>query len=339
MQHDDRTVSLDGLRGLAALMVVASHASGLGLNLIPGLALTGIGKYGVYLFFVLSAFLLTTQWLRAFEAERVDGHYLRRYLLRRVLRIYPLYALVLVIGLALAPRGLGVPLDAAALWRHLRLQEGRGLYWSIPVEFLYYLCIPPLAWLLSRPWPYVVRLFALVGLLATASLVYPAALTPANSSALGYYLSVFISGSAAAWFALDRENKPLHYWSVFDALAVLSILLSIPQVFQAAGWFADVDALHRLHLAWGLAWSAMLIGVLQGRMPLWRKLLATGFWRSCGHWCFGIYLLHMPALYAVRKLPMPGVFQAWLGLGLSLALAGLAHKLIEAPAIRFGHRV
>ncbi len=36
--------ALDGMRGVAALLVVASHLSSVGMNLIPGLALTGIGE-------------------------------------------------------------------------------------------------------------------------------------------------------------------------------------------------------------------------------------------------------------------------------------------------------
>jgi len=54
MHHFD---ALDGLRGLAVLVVIASHLSNVGLLPQPGLS--GTGKAGVYLFFVLSAFLLT----------------------------------------------------------------------------------------------------------------------------------------------------------------------------------------------------------------------------------------------------------------------------------------
>jgi Predicted acyltransferases len=47
--------ALDGLRGVAVLIVVLSHLSNARLFLIPGLDLSGTGKSGVFLFFVLSA--------------------------------------------------------------------------------------------------------------------------------------------------------------------------------------------------------------------------------------------------------------------------------------------
>jgi len=64
--HED---ALDGMRGVAALLVVASHLSHVRMHLMPGLDLAGIGKPGVYLFFVLSAFLLPRQLLSRTPAE------------------------------------------------------------------------------------------------------------------------------------------------------------------------------------------------------------------------------------------------------------------------------
>lgn len=96
----ERSAALDGLRGLAALMVVASHGSAGGQHLLPGLSLEGIGKHGVFLFFVLSAFLLTRQAL-----QWPLG-----------LRSWPqlsAYALVLLAVFALGGPAMGVPIDAA----------------------------------------------------------------------------------------------------------------------------------------------------------------------------------------------------------------------------------
>lgn len=334
---------LDGLRGLAALLVVFSHASGLGLHLLPGLDLTGVGKYGVYLFFVLSAFLLTAQWLDSWREGRVSFAFLRVYLVRRVLRIYPLYILVLLIGLAMAPRGLGVPLDAAAVWRHLSLQEGRDIYWSIPVEFLYYLLIPPLSLLMAKSPS---RMLVVIGwglLLSLVQWQWPAAQAPLNSSSLGYYLPVLLCGSLVAWALAQQPAVPSGSRgpsvAPLDVVFAGLLVLSIPAVFRMLGIAESVDALHRMFLGWGLAWGLVLIALLWGRVPLWQKLLDTAPMRACGRWCFSIYLLHMPCLYLVRRLPLPEPLQAWLGLGLVLAVAAVAYRLVEQPSVRVGQRI
>ena len=56
--------SLDGLRGLAALMVFLSHTSNEGIYFSSSFNFSGIGKSGVFLFFVLSSFLLTYPFVK-----------------------------------------------------------------------------------------------------------------------------------------------------------------------------------------------------------------------------------------------------------------------------------
>lgn len=335
----DRLAALDGLRGVAALMVVASHASGLGLHLVPGWSLEGIGKPGVYLFFVISAFLLTSQWLRTDPARRFAPTTLGRYLRRRIARIYPLYMLILAIGWALPPPGLGVPLDGPAVWRHLTLQDGQGIYWSIPVEFLYYLVIPPLAWWLgttriAAAW----RAGVVLAGLGACLLVYPSGQAPLNTITLGYYLPVLVSGSLCAWW--------LHAWSPSgpaperpslrfgpDLLAGAALLLSVPSVLTALGWGDGPATLHRAFLGWGVFWSLLLAGVQTGYLPLAARWMRARALAACGRWCFGLYLLHMPALYLAKRLPLPVSLKGWVGLALALMLAALAYRVIERPAM------
>ena len=50
-----RSEPLDGLRGVAVLMVLLSHASNGGHDVLPGLDASGIGRSGVFLFFILSS--------------------------------------------------------------------------------------------------------------------------------------------------------------------------------------------------------------------------------------------------------------------------------------------
>ena len=334
-----RLAAVDGLRGFAALMVVASHASGLGIDLLPGVSLEGIGKYGVYLFFVISAFLLTAQWLR-FDAERRHApRTLARYLVRRVARIYPLYTLVLLVGWALPRPGLGVPLDAAAVWRHLSLQDGQGIYWSIPVEFLYYLVIPPLAWWLQARIAVWWRVAVVAAVLGLVMWCYPPSTAPLNSFNLAYYLPALACGSLSAWWlhlrpALGADPDPPPLIGMWDGVVLAAFLLTLPALFTFLGWGEGPAALHRAILGWGVFWSLVLIGMQTRHLALTARLMRWPGLGACGRWCFGIYLLHMPALYAAKHLPVPGEFKGWLGLALALALAALAHRFIERPAMQ-----
>lgn len=345
--HDD---ALDGLRGLAALIVVASHASQQQLLLVPGLDLSGIGKSGVYLFFVISAYLLTRQWLLHFARPSSESRAARRwllYLVRRAARIYPLYALVLLGAWWLRPSGLGVPIDTPALWRHLVLIEGRDLYWSVPVEFKYYLLIPAVAWLLARPVSTRVQVAGMALAVAALAVWHPPWAAPSNSTDLGYYLPIFLCGSLAAGWAVRRpaqasakEHAGASGWRHgLDLLLLAALLGSIPSLARLAWPGATPDFLHQAFLPWGLFWSLLLVALVSGRLPGWAQVCRTAALRACGRWCFGLYLLHLPALLLARKLPVHEGVQAWAGLALSLLAAGLAYRWVERPAMNWAARL
>ncbi|HXI20542.1 MAG TPA: acyltransferase, partial [Gemmatimonadales bacterium] len=157
---------LDGVRGVAILLVMAFHFTTYG----PGpyrtldLAVLGpssIGWAGVDLFFVLSGFLITGILLD----ERDSPRFYRDFYARRVLRILPLYFAALVVWLVIAPLfarwvpALQVPHGSAPwLWAHAsniylaitrsyaRVPFGTGHFWSLSVEEQFYLL-----------WPFLVR--------------------------------------------------------------------------------------------------------------------------------------------------------------------------------------
>jgi len=149
--------SLDGLRGFAALIVVFSHTSNAGMFFLPMMDLRGTGKSGVFLFFLLSSFLLTLPLLskgKSIFSFSVMSHYWQR----RFFRIYPLYTLYLLLGLLTTAilstyigKNVGIPfaLDWNQFLRHILLQEGKGVTWSIAVEFKFYFLLPFLAFAIA----------------------------------------------------------------------------------------------------------------------------------------------------------------------------------------------
>ena len=339
----DHLESLDGLRGLAVLVVLASHLSNGGQHLVPGLSLSGIGKSGVYLFFVLSAFLLTRILMdRPFTGLR-EPRLWADYALRRVLRIWPLYLVVLLLSWALTESGFAAwhyRIDTASLWRHLGLQEGTSVLWSIPVEFTFYLWLPlvavGLAWLRRQRPAWGWELLAAAGVMATVMLVWPASGYVPNDIRLGPYLPLFLCGALAARvdLALRERARPLApaAWAILGVGILAALVLSIPQVWAwLAGTAIDTRLNHRWFLFFGLAWSGLLLAVLHG--PRWlRAPFAWAPMRLVGIVSFSLYLWHMPVLVGLRAAGLSGwPLAGWWALLVSIAVAMLSYLAFERP--------
>jgi peptidoglycan/LPS O-acetylase OafA/YrhL len=102
--HRRRFLALDGLRGVAVLLVVLAHGTqvhGSQERLLPETLKFNGGWIGVVVFFVLSGFLITHLLLE--ERTRTGGISLSKFYLRRALRIWPLYFAVLGVYVFVLP--------------------------------------------------------------------------------------------------------------------------------------------------------------------------------------------------------------------------------------------
>jgi peptidoglycan/LPS O-acetylase OafA/YrhL len=161
----DRIAAITGLRGLAALLVLGTHAAFATGKLSHGYigVIYARLEIGVPIFFVLSGFLLFRPWVRAAAAGRAlpsVGHYTRRRL-RRIMPAYLVTVLLAYVVYSFYSAGPNPGQSWAGLLRYLTLtqiytnnylitylHQGLSQTWSLAVEVAFYAALPLLAYLL-----------------------------------------------------------------------------------------------------------------------------------------------------------------------------------------------
>lgn len=350
--------SLDGLRGSAILLVLLSHTSNAGINLFPFINFSGVGKSGVFLFFVLSAFLLTLPFVKK-GAEAVNKYFLMNYLIRRIFRIYPLYIFYLLLALLTSlvlwkifnlDRPLGIPfyLSPNDFFGQLFLMQSRGVTWSILVEFRYYFILPILAITYATILKNNVILSTILTiiLIVLNDFVWPEMVPPelvTNDPRLRTYLPIFLIGSLLAvlvhrWetSSLSHNKSAVQILEIFGVLAILILIFMIPSVHayfygrQISEEFSSNYNQNQL-LLFGLLWSIVVFACVAGSGYL-KTIFETTLLRFMGFISFSVYLIHVIVLQLVTafvKVPMP--MQGWMVLVLSIIISYASWWLIEKP--------
>jgi len=147
-----RIPALDGLRGIAAMMVLVAHtrhAAAEGGDSLLWAPIERGGAGGVVLFFALSGFLLYLPWYRS-EVEGREPPRLKTYAIRRCLRIMPAYyASVIVLAILRVAIGGRDPLDFPAMALHFvflptLMMPLQTVYWTLQTEEFFYWLLPSL---------------------------------------------------------------------------------------------------------------------------------------------------------------------------------------------------
>lgn len=250
----DQLPSLTALRGLAALWVVLYHFSVQclpRLDAVPHSYLIHKGYLAVDFFFMLSGFVMTHVYHRAF-AESVARNY-RSFLIARVARIYPLHLLVLLLFVATVlaaqfstgglphslrdapwqgPYSVGAFVANVLMLQGLNAGEWSWNYpaWSISVEFMAYLIFPfalPLIWRASGAAKATAGL-AIVALLALLALVTHDNFDQWDGPiTLLRCLPEFILGTLlyCAFRELPRNSIVSRDWTAFGVLVLIVVCL------------------------------------------------------------------------------------------------------------------
>jgi peptidoglycan/LPS O-acetylase OafA/YrhL len=339
---DGRIGQLDSLRALSVTGVLIDHFWPTCI-----LDFVDLGHIGVRLFFVLSGYLITGILLRfrsSIEARRSDAATaLRRFYIRRFLRIFPPYYALLALMVVTKLPGVH-----NTLWWHagyasnfLFALQGSWTpwvtshFWSLAVEEQFYLVWPFLILLVPRSRLVAVviaiivssPLFRLIALLAGANDVALYVATPASLDALGLgSLLALCADQPVAWRRLIR----LGLISIPLTLITLGVLL-----------VKDQPWLNYLVYETGVALAlACLVGkTVEGFGGLPGRLLSLRPLQYVGKISYGIYLYHLFVLAAFFKLldvaHLPqldkGPVLFLIATSMTVAMAAMSWKFLEQP--------
>jgi peptidoglycan/LPS O-acetylase OafA/YrhL len=344
---------LDTLRGIAILGVLIYHGLywNIGLTKFAPraqavLTFAGLGVLGVDLFFVLSGFLITGILLRS----RSQQTYYKRFYIRRALRIFPAYLLIILVLIASRKTTFAFAALSLAYLSNLTPLVGVPIsypvLWSLAVEEHFYFL-----------WPFLVRRLSKLGVVAVCAAII--VLTP-FSRLMSYY--------AASHKTFDKFIWNQYTWNALDGLAcgaALSIwlngyavkrrsLLNLSYLLLAVTGLMWVTLWH-----WGIATRRNALGAALRVVP-WnfaftailglflligttehKRIVQSAPLQFLGRISYGLYLVHLLMFDVVDYLgkhglpgigkttPGPLIWRASLAWTSSILIAFLSRKYFE----------
>jgi peptidoglycan/LPS O-acetylase OafA/YrhL len=378
--------ALTGLRGIAAIWVALWHAWkfsgrptyewmlwGYSVDLTP---LIRTGWAGVDVFFVLSGFVLGLPYCQALLGNRPPirtGEFFRRRLLRVLPAYYVQLIILLLLWLILAGH---LPVPVTDILAHSFMLHNifpgqgemiNGVYWTLPIEFDFYLALPLMALLLApKKWPWLVAGSLLLVLVYRYGMFHEFLLdarTPEKVRVLNQLpgrLEQFVSGMLAAYvYSMVRESgvaqSSIYRWrSLLFSMSFFSVIglsyfihyiqpmdaQNLPgQTFWAGHW-----SLFSWHTLFGMALALMILSLALGiRGVNW--LLANQGMLYLGVISYSIYLWHLPIVKLLGSMSLPEMVPDAPFLNLVLwalvpvmAVSSLSYFAVERPFLKLRHR-
>lgn len=319
-RDDGRIGYLDGMRGIAALMVFAIHANGLGLRSlgIVGNSIADNLIFGVVIFFVLSGYSISI------ALDRHPG--VVSFFVRRFFRIYPLYALVCVAAVvSYQPSNVSSLLAHLTFWNILDLRYAADLLsveWTIPVEVSFYVLAPAIFALTLRRWPLAAAVAVVLAVPQVRQLIAVGLgdyVFAHRNHTLIWHLYAFLFGVVAY-----RFRPKIHAGLL---LAAGSAMLVLVMAFPSNSLTASIMAAATVLLIWACGNGSLIAQWLRSAPMIW-----------LGHVSYSIYLTHTFVLHWLKEIP-DVTLRGWVALPAVLTISWLTQRFIEAPFIDAGRKL
>lgn len=347
------TAYFDGIRGIAVLIVWLSHTSGRGQSLTEWLSFHGIGHIGVMLFFVLSGYLLSLP----FKDNRPFSF--KNYLIRRFLRIAPLfYLLVVAVFLnqslteQVYTKYLHINGGSEGFLKHILFLKGDGIFWTIPTEFMFYLLLPFVAIFLinATPFRYLLVLsfailYSIYHFLLYIGFIDLPAIKIVEINKHSQYLDVFLIGVVFGMLSKEDtvKEKYLKNKALYDAIiSIIFILTLVTSIILVSKNFLGFNQpfYHFKFLSglFAIVFALALISCQFGNTYL-RNIFTFKPFIFCGVVGYSWYLLHFIVLQFLNEFHIePGV-KFIVGTFVISLISFVSYKTIEEPFIKIGQKI
>ena len=326
-------MGLDGLRGVAILLVLVYH-----FNLIKNprtliestwVHFAQSGWLGVDLFFVLSGFLITGILI---DSKHQPGFF-KRFYARRILRIFPLYYLFLIFAFWVLPSLSTLHEDTALFGKRPTHQwpffayvpnllfasegqfsGGRHLHvtWSLGIEEQFYIVWPLLIWITPKRFS-PIALGIMIGTVVISRFSVPAHLD--NWILIFchtlYHSEPLLWGALACFIYRSFEHSRVRWWARG---------LWLTAAFATCGWLFSGGTLTQwnptvLHMGLsvaGIGFAALLLDICtSSKTSLLRRFFEIPILRQYGKYAYGIYLTHVIVQHLIveRLLDIPNIIE------------------------------
>lgn len=342
---------LDGMRGLAVLLVFGGHFAA---TWFPG------ALFALDVLFVLSGYFVTR--LLLLERERYGALDLRVFYVRRALRVLPaLFVVVAVLtclAVLLPPRVPSAGPVVSAAWScsyianwfaGVRFPSGAGYLahtWTISVEEQFYFLGPAALILFCRRGRAQVGLIRWALLLAVASIASRTALFVLGQPSYAFYftparLDGLMLGAATAIALADPGLATRLHTLCGRATGAALLLLGAgavvgPRDLLGFTWWRLLPGV----TAAGLLTVVVVIGLQATPHSATSRVLSGGPLATVGRASYSLYLVHFPvALVLIAETGYGPVGRLVVGLPATAALGALLHLVVERPALRLRARL
>jgi peptidoglycan/LPS O-acetylase OafA/YrhL len=343
-----RIEQLTGLRGAAAVMVLIGHC-----GWIP--AMPGLPNAGVAIFYSLSSFLLT--YLALVERRKTGTFDIKQFILRRIIRVWPLYFIAVAVGVLLFPFWYitewpwivtfmsNWSMTLYGIAGHLPLQPSPiAILWSISVEEQFYVILPlllPVLWMLrGRALLISIGTIILLGPISrTAFWLLTRDIAPPISAG-GIYYATFsyidafaLGGTAGAIFFFKDTNRlcraicgSLKPWQP------LLVLFFSMNAWAAAIWAPYTTTTVVMFSVVGIASAALILAIASTPGSITSQALCVRPMLYLGQISFSFYVWHV---YAISLASSYFHANGIATFALATAFGTVSYFLVELQAMQF----